>query len=75
MITCEVHSSLEAVGFMAVLARALAEKGIPANVVGGWWHDHLFVPVGREGEAVACLEGVAREAREADGGGKGKVVE
>ncbi len=72
MITCEVHSSLEAVGFMAVLAKALAERGIPANVVGGWWHDHLFVPVGREEEAVACLERVARDARDADGDGKKK---
>lgn len=70
MITCDVHSSLEAVGFMAVLGKALAERGISANVVGGWWHDHLFVPVEREGEAMACLEGVAREAREAEGNGE-----
>ena len=27
MITCQVHSSLDAVGFMAAIARALAEIG------------------------------------------------
>lgn len=49
---------------MAVLAKALAEREIPANAVGGWWHDHIFVPVGKEEEAVGCLEGLASRARD-----------
>lgn len=62
MLTCAVHSSLEAVGFMAVLATALAESGISANPVSGWFHDHLFVPVHRAEEAVRVLEGVRERA-------------
>jgi hypothetical protein len=33
MITCEVRSSLEAVGFMAVIATRLAAKGMGVNPV------------------------------------------
>ncbi|KAI4213073.1 MAG: hypothetical protein LQ351_004227 [Letrouitia transgressa] len=52
MITVKVHSSLEAVGFMAVMTKALAEKGIGVNPVSGFFHDHMFVPEGKEGEAM-----------------------
>ena len=61
MITCEVHSSLEAVGFMAVIATRLAQKGMGVNPVSGFFHDHLFVPLGREEEALQCLEELAKE--------------
>ncbi|KAK5045167.1 hypothetical protein LTR84_009500 [Exophiala bonariae] len=70
LITCAVHSSLEAVGFLAVLTRELAESGISCNPVSAFYHDHLFVPVGREKDAVALLEGVVTRARkelDADG--------
>lgn len=58
MITVKVHSSLEAVGFMAIMTKALAEKGIGVNPVSGFFHDHLFVPEGKEGEAMEVLEGL-----------------
>ncbi|KAK1673146.1 ACT domain-containing protein [Colletotrichum godetiae] len=61
MITLNVHSSLEAVGFMAVIATRLADKGMGVNPVSGYYHDHLFVPVGREKEAVTELERLALE--------------
>ncbi|KAL8902879.1 MAG: hypothetical protein Q9207_004307 [Kuettlingeria erythrocarpa] len=61
-ITCEVHSSLEAVGFMAALSARLAERGIGANPVSGYYHDHLFVPQEMVDEAVAALEELAKEA-------------
>ena len=61
MITCEVHSSLEAVGFMAVIATRLAQKGMGVNPISGFFHDHLFVPLGREEQALECLEELARE--------------
>lgn len=64
MITCEVHSSLEAVGFLAVVAGRLAELGMGVNPVSGYFHDHLFVPEGREVEAVGALEGLRGEAGE-----------
>ncbi|ETI26164.1 hypothetical protein G647_02941 [Cladophialophora carrionii CBS 160.54] len=57
LLTCDVHSSLSAVGFMAVLATRLAERGISVNPVAGFYHDHLFVPVERAEEAVEVLEG------------------
>ena len=43
-ITLTVHSSLEAVGLTAAIATALTEKGISANVVAAYFHDHVFVP-------------------------------
>lgn len=62
-ITCEVHSSLEAVGFMAAMSKKLTEQGIGANPVSGYYHDHLFVPVDRADEAVKALEELAKDAR------------
>ena len=64
MITLDIHSSLEAVGFMAVISKALAEKGIGCNPVSGFFHDHCFVPVERGEEAVAVLRGLAEKAGE-----------
>ena len=55
MITLNVHSSLGAVGFMARIATALAEQGMGVNPVSGFFHDHLFVPDGREQDALAVL--------------------
>ncbi len=57
MITCEVQSSLNAVGFLAELTGRLAGRGVPCNPVSGFWHDYLFVEEGREGEAVGVLGG------------------
>lgn len=55
MITLQVHSSLEAVGFIAAIAARLASAGIGVNPVSGFYHDHLFVPEGRADEAMAIL--------------------
>ena len=55
LITLTVHSSLEAVGFLAALAGSLAQASIPCNAVAGYHHDHLFVPTARAGEAFALL--------------------
>ena len=55
-ITLTVHSSLEAVGLTAVIATALAEAGISANVVAAFYHDHVFVPWDRRFDAIAVLE-------------------
>lgn len=60
MITLEIHSSLEAVGFMAAIATRLAEAGMGVNPVSAFYHDHLFVPAERADEAVAILEEMAR---------------
>lgn len=54
-LTLDVHSSLEAVGLTAAVAGVLAESEIPCNVVAGYYHDHLLVPVARADEAMERL--------------------
>ena len=56
MITLEVQSDLQAVGFVAAVARSLADAGIPANAVAAYNHDHLFVPADRADAALRILE-------------------
>jgi len=62
MITLEIHSSLDAVGFIARIASELAARGMSVNPVAGFHHDHLFVPDGREDEALEILRQLAAEA-------------
>ena len=65
MITCDVRSALEAVGFIAHIATRLAEAGMGVNPVAGFYHDHLFVPEGREEDALKVLRDIEAGAREA----------
>ena len=62
MITLDVHSSLEAVGFIAYIATQLAKHDMGVNPVSGFYHDHLFVPEGREQDALNILKQIAEEA-------------
>ncbi|MDY8149600.1 ACT domain-containing protein [Vibrio alginolyticus] len=55
-ITLTVHSSLEAVGLTAAVASKLASKGISANVIAAYYHDHIFVQSGKAKAAVSALE-------------------
>ncbi|AIL73364.1 ACT domain-containing protein [Vibrio vulnificus] len=55
LITLTVHSSLEAVGLTAAFASKLASYGISANVIAGYYHDHIFVPQGKAHEAMSAL--------------------
>lgn len=61
MITLEVHSALAAVGFIARIATELARHGMGVNPVAGFYHDHLFVPEGREGDAMRILADMAAQ--------------
>jgi len=54
-LTLTVHSSLEAVGLTAAFSRVLADAGIPCNVLAGYHHDHLLVPVDRADDAIDVL--------------------
>jgi hypothetical protein len=60
LITLTVHSSLEAVGFLAVITGRLAEAGISVNAVSAFYHDHLFVPDHRADEALHHLQNMSR---------------
>ncbi|QKC94139.1 ACT domain-containing protein [Mesorhizobium sp. NZP2298] len=61
MITLNIHSSLEAVGFLAAIATRLAAAGMGVNPVSAFYHDHLFVPAERAEEAMVLLLGLAAE--------------
>jgi hypothetical protein len=64
MITLDVHSSLEAVGFLARIAKELTKHDMGVNPVSGFFHDHLFVPDGREHDAMRILEKIASDSRD-----------
>jgi len=61
-ITLTVHSSLEAVGLTAAVARALTEADISCNVVAAFYHDHLFVPIADAERALAALRTLSEQA-------------
>lgn len=61
-IVLTIHSSLEAVGFLAAILPPLAAAGIGVNPVSAFHHDHLFVPEARAAEAMAILEALAGSA-------------
>ncbi|MEE8356415.1 MAG: ACT domain-containing protein [Anaerolineales bacterium] len=55
-LTLMVHSSLEAVGFLARITEVLAAQGISVNVVSGYYHDHLFIKESQSKEALKILK-------------------
>ena len=59
-LTLEVHSSLEAVGLTAAIAAALGDAQISCNVLAGFFHDHILVPIERVGDASRCLEELSK---------------
>jgi len=62
MITLTVHSSLEAIGFLAAITGRLAEAGISVNAVSAFYHDHLFVPEHKAEEALRLLQNMSKQA-------------
>ncbi|KAK5092030.1 hypothetical protein LTR24_005573 [Lithohypha guttulata] len=50
-------------GFMAVVAKALADVGVSANVIAAYLHDHVFVQADRVEVVKAAIEKVAEDAR------------
>ena len=61
LITLTVHSSLEAVGFLAAITARLADAGISVNAVSAFHHDHLFVPEHKASEALRLLQIMSRQ--------------
>lgn len=54
-VTLQVHSALAAVGLTAAVSSTLAAADIPANVIAGFFHDHILVPIDDVEDAVAVL--------------------
>ena len=59
-ISLTVHSDLAAVGLTAAIAATLARQNISANVVAGYFHDHVFVQWDRRDAAMAALIALTR---------------
>lgn len=58
-ITLNVHSSLDAVGFLSVVVQELSAASISTNVVSAYYHDHLFVASQDAERALAILKAMA----------------
>lgn len=54
-LSLTVQSSLEAVGLTAAFAAMLGAVDIPCNVLAGYHHDHILVPVDRAQDAIDAL--------------------
>ncbi len=59
-ITLSVHSALDGVGLTAAVATALAQGGIPCNMVAAFHHDHAFVPAQQAEQAMVILTELAK---------------
>jgi hypothetical protein len=55
-------SALDAVGLTATFSSALAAAGISCNVLAGFHHDHVLVPIAEADRALAVLGACSRRA-------------
>ncbi len=55
-ITLTAHSSLDAIGLTSAFSSKLADYGISANVIAGFYHDHIFVPRDDADSAIEVLK-------------------
>lgn len=63
-ISLTIHSSLDAIGLIAAITNRLKDHRISTNVVSGFYHDHIYVPVDRADDAMRVLGELAAEARQ-----------
>ncbi len=54
-LTLDVESALDAVGLTAAVSSVLAANGIACNVLAGYHHDHLLVPIESAERAISVL--------------------
>lgn len=59
-ITLSINSSLVAVGLTAAFSSKLSDHGISANVIAGYYHDHIFVQKELADKAIEALNELAR---------------
>jgi hypothetical protein len=61
-IVLEVFSALDGVGLTAAVSAALADEGIPCNVIAAYHHDNVFVPAPMAERALSALRAVQTKA-------------
>ncbi len=66
-ITLMVHSSLDAIGLTAAFSARLTRHGISANVIAGYFHDHIFVQRELAQKAIIAINELAEESKESGG--------
>jgi hypothetical protein len=54
-LTIDVLTALDGVGLTAAVSRALADAGIACNVLAGFHHDHILVPVDAADRAMDAI--------------------
>ena len=54
-LTVVANTALDVVGLTAAIASALAAEDIACNVLAGYHHDHLLVPLDKAERALAVL--------------------
>jgi hypothetical protein len=59
-LTLGVHSALDAVGLTAAVSAALADEGLPCNVLAAAHHDHLLVPGAHAERAIDAILALRR---------------
>ena len=62
-ITLNVHSSLHAVGLTAAVSTALARHNISANMMAGYFHDHIFVSSEQANDALRILRTMSEQKK------------
>jgi len=62
-LTLAVDSPLDAVGLTAAVATALASENIPCNVLAGFHHDHLLVPIDQAERSISVLNALRGSSR------------
>jgi len=60
-LSLNIHSSLYAVGFLAVISERLAKASISINIASAYHRDYIFVPMDRAEDALKVLRQLALE--------------
>ncbi|TWU47135.1 ACT domain-containing protein [Rubripirellula reticaptiva] len=63
MITLRIHSSINAVGFLASVTEPLAKRRITGNAISAYFHDHLLVPIASADEAMRLFSEISFTVR------------
>lgn len=62
-ITAGAVTSLNSVGVTATITQTIASRGIPCNVIAGYYHDHFFVPEESAQEVIAMMSRLSEHAK------------